>query len=179
MMRGNYSGTPTHCVTILQGIKAKMPNAQVEYIKGCEIENEYVQVPKMNKVKGTNGKEGFYSEYFASTDWTGNTVRTDNVTKIDFMTDGGYGFGAGVPSSDFTARYKGTFTSDFTGQLCFSVRGGNYKVLVDGNVVTERKPLSFKFTPGMQLTEEQRKELQANNPFGGGFGRFAVVKTSC
>ena len=172
MMRGNYSGTPTHCVTILQGIKAKMPNAQVEYIKGCEIENEYVQVPKMNKVKGTNGKEGFYSEYFASTDWTGNTVRTDNVTKIDFMTDGGYGFGAGVPSSDFTARYKGTFTSDFTGQLCFSVRGGNYKVLVDGNVVTERKPLSFKFTPGMQLTEEQRKELMANNPFGGGFGGF-------
>ncbi|MCQ2076086.1 MAG: glycoside hydrolase family 3 C-terminal domain-containing protein [Bacteroidaceae bacterium] len=170
MMRGNYSGTPTHCITILQGIKAKMPNAQVEYIKGCEIENEYIQVPKMKKVIGTNGKPGLYSEYFASPDWTGNTVRTDNVTKIDFMTDGGYGFGEGVPSSDFTARYTGKFTSDFTGELCFAVRANNYKVLVNGEVVTERKPLSFKYTPGMQLTEAQQQELRANR--GGGFGGF-------
>ena len=173
MIRGNYSGTPTHTVTILQGIKNKMPDAQVDYIRGCEIENEYIQVPKMQLIKGTNGKDGFYSEYYASTDWTGNTVRTDNVTKIDFMTDGGYGFGEGVPSSDFTARYTGKFTSDFTGDLSFAVRGGCYTVKVNGEVVTERKPLSFKFTPGMQLTEAQRQELMQNNPFGGGgFGGF-------
>ncbi len=27
MMRGNYSGVPTHCTTILEGLKKAMPNA--------------------------------------------------------------------------------------------------------------------------------------------------------
>ncbi|MBQ0022236.1 MAG: glycoside hydrolase family 3 C-terminal domain-containing protein [Prevotellaceae bacterium] len=166
MMRGNYSGTPTHCVTILQGIKNKMPNAQVDYIKGCEIENEYIQVPKMQLIKG-NGKDGFYCEYYASTDWTGNTVRTDNATTINYMTDGGYGFGAGVPSSDFTARYTGKFTSDFTGDLCISISGTSYTVMMDGDSIgsSNPKPLSFTFTPGMELTEAQRQELMASGMF--------------
>ena len=166
MMRGNYSGTPTHCVTILQGIKNKMPQAQVDYVRGCEIENEYIQVPKMQLVRG-NGKEGFYSEYFASTDWSGNPVRKENLTRINFMTDGGYGFGQGVPSHDFTARYTGKFTSDFTGQLCFAVSGTTYFVKVNGETIGEfnPKPLSFTFTPGMQLTEAQRQELQQSGMF--------------
>lgn len=166
MMRGNYSGTPTHCVTILQGIRAKVPEAQVDYIKGCEIENEYIQVPKMYLVKG-NGNDGFYSQYYASTDWTGNVVRTDNTTSINYMTDGGYGFGEGVPSSDFTARYTGKITSDFTGQLCFAVSGNEYIVKVNGDTIGDSrpKPLSFKFTPGMELTEAQRKELMESGMF--------------
>ncbi len=166
MMRGNYSGTPTHCVTILQGIKDKMPNAQVDYIQGCDIEKDYLQFPKMHLVNG-NGKKGFYAEYYASTDWTGETVRTENLTEINFMTDGGYGFGAGVPSSDFTARYTGKFTSDFDGQLCFSMNGTSYTVKVNGKTIGEfyPKPLSFKFVPGMELTDEQRKELMSSGLF--------------
>lgn len=136
MMRGNYSGTPTHCITLLQGIKDKMPNAQVDWIKGCDIENEYIMIPKMQLVKG-NGKDGFYAEYFASTDWSGNTVRTDNLTAINFMTDGGYGFGDGVPSSDFTARYTGKITADFTGDLCFAMSGTEYTVKVNGETIGE------------------------------------------
>ncbi len=166
MMRGNYSGTPTHCVTILQGIRAKVPEAQVDYIKGCEIESEYIQVPKMYLVKG-NGNDGFYSEYYATTDWTGKVVRTDNTTEINYMTDGGYGFGEGVPSSDFTARYTGKITSDFTGKLCFAVSGNSYTVKVNGDTIGDSrpKPLSFQFTPGMELTEAQRKELMESGMF--------------
>ena len=171
VLHGNYSGTPTHTVTILQGIKDKLPNAQVDYIHGCDIDNEYVQKPKMQLVSA-KGQPGFYSEYYASKDWTGNTVNTGNVTAINFTTDGGYGFGAGVPSSDFTARYTGEFKSDFTGQLSFSIRGNNYTLKVNDKVIADQnpKPLSFTYTPGMQLTEAQRQELMQNNPFGGGFG---------
>ena len=168
MMRGNYSGTPTHCVTLLQGIKDKMPNAQVDWIKGCDIENEFIMIPKMQLVKA-NGKDGFYAEYFASQDWTGETVRTDNLTSINMMTDGGYGFGEGVPSSDFSARYTGSMVSDFDGQLCISISGTQYVVKVNGETLAEfPKKLSFEFKMGMELTEAQRKELAES---GMGFGR--------
>ena len=166
MMRGNYSGTPTHCITLLQGIKDKLPGAQVDWIKGCDIENEYIMIPKMPLVKA-NGKDGFYAEYFASNDWTGETVRTDNLTAINFMTDGGYGFGDGVPSSDFTARYTGKVTPDFTGDLCLSINGTQYVVKINGETVAEfPKKLSFQFVPGMELTAEQQAELRASGAFG-------------
>ncbi|MCQ2246838.1 MAG: glycoside hydrolase family 3 C-terminal domain-containing protein [Bacteroidaceae bacterium] len=177
MMRGNYSGTPTHCITILQGIKDKMPNAQIDYIKGCEIENEYIQFPKMQLINA-NGKEGLYAEYFASTDWSGTPVRTENLTAINFMTDGGYGFGEGVPSSDFTARYTGKITADFTGELCFNISATSYSIKVNGETIGEffPKPLSFTFTPGMELTEEQQKELAASGIFRRFRGGEQVLK---
>jgi len=168
MMRGNYSGTPTHCVTLLQGIKDKMPNAQVDWIKGCDIENEYIMIPKMQLVNAEN-KAGFYAQYYASEDWSGETVRTENLTSINMMTDGGYGFGDGVPASDFTARYKGEMVSDFDGQLCVSVSGNEYEVKVNGESLSKFPvKLSFQFRPGMELTAEQQAELAAS---GMGFGR--------
>lgn len=171
MQRGNYSGSPTHCVTILQGIKDKMPNAEIKHIKGCEIDNDYIQIPKQTTA---NGEEGFHAEYFASTDWTGNIVNTGNVKRIDFMTDGGYGFGNNVPSHDFTARYTATLVADFTGELCLHLKGNNFTVKVNGKEIGgyNPKPLSFKFVPGMQLTDAQQKELAENNPFAMRMGKM-------
>lgn len=174
MQRGNYSGTPTHCVTILQGIKNKMPDAEVRYIRGCDIDNDYIQVPKTTVA---NGQEGFLAEYYASNDWTGNTVNVSNVKRIDFMTDGGYGFGNGVPSHDFTARYTGTMVADFTGQLSFQLKGNNFNVKINGESIGgyDPKPLSFKFVPGMELTEAQQKELRENSPWAARMGKTVTT----
>jgi len=166
MMRGNYSGTPTHCITILQGIRNKMPHAKVDYVKGCDIESEYVQFPKMQLVKA-EGKDGFLAEYYATKDWTGTVVNIENLTSINLTSDGGYGFGNGVPKSDFTARYSGQFVSDFTGELCIAINAPGYTVKVNGETLGEfyPKPLSFEFKPGMELTEAQRQELMQSGRF--------------
>ena len=37
VLLGNYNGTPSHSVTPLAGIRAKLPDAQVTYAKGCSI----------------------------------------------------------------------------------------------------------------------------------------------
>ena len=37
MQLGNYNGTPSSTVTILDGIKTKFPNAEIIYEKGCEV----------------------------------------------------------------------------------------------------------------------------------------------
>lgn len=36
MMWGNYNGTPSKTVTILEGIQQKLPSADVEYLPGCD-----------------------------------------------------------------------------------------------------------------------------------------------
>lgn len=36
MMWGNYNGTPSHTATILEGIRRKLPDAEVAYARGCD-----------------------------------------------------------------------------------------------------------------------------------------------
>lgn len=46
MMLGNYNGDPTHVVTILQGIRAAYPDAEINYERGCDLVEGFVALPK-------------------------------------------------------------------------------------------------------------------------------------
>ena len=46
MMLGNYNGDPTHVVTILDGIRAAYPDAEVTYERGCDLVEGFVAVPR-------------------------------------------------------------------------------------------------------------------------------------
>ena len=149
VMRGNYSGTPTHYVSILKGIQDKLPNAEIYFERGSEIENEYLQFPKTQLVSA-DGKPGFRAEYFDNTKLSGKPIVTAQVEKIDFRIEGGYGFGDGVPTSDFSARYSGDFVPDFTGNLCFDVRSNDCEVRVDGKTIGKSDFSSFFRRGGAQ-----------------------------
>lgn len=138
MMRGNYSGTPTHCTTILKGIQNKLPNTKIISEKGCEIENEYVQVAQSQNVKA-DGKLGFAAKYFNNNNFEGKAIVSRHDEKIEFATEGGYGFGAGVPTFNFSALYNAEYTPNFTGQVTFDIRtangnGNDYQLTVNGEV---------------------------------------------
>ena len=160
MMRGNYSGSPTHCITILQGLKNKLPNTRIISERGSEIDSDYLQIPQMHLVNH-DGQKGFFAQYYAKPDFSGEIINTSHAEVINFRTEGGYGFGKDVPASDFSAKYSGTYVPDFTGTLCFSVRGDSYVLKVNNKKIGEYVPkeLSFKYTPGMNLTEAQRREF--------------------
>ena len=134
IMRGNYSGTPTHYVSILKGIQDKMPDAEIYFERGSEISNDYLQFPKTELVTD-EGKPGFHADYYGNTKFAGKPVVSTHVDNIDFRADGGYGFGNGVPEADFSAVYTGVFVPDFTGNLCFEVRSNNCEILVDGKKI--------------------------------------------
>lgn len=159
MMRGNYSGSPTHCITILQGLKNKLPNTHIISERGSEIDSDYLQIPQKHLVKH-GAEKGFLAQYYATPDFSGKVINTSHAEAINFRTEGGYGFGKDVPSSGFSAKYSGTYIPDFTGTLCFSVRGDNYVLKVNNKKIGEYAPkeLSFKYTWGMELTEVQRRE---------------------
>ena len=46
VLLGNYSGKPTHSVSILDGIKSQFPNATISYISGIQfLRNDGDPVP--------------------------------------------------------------------------------------------------------------------------------------
>jgi beta-glucosidase len=68
VLLGNYNGTPTHTVSMLEGLKAEFPQAKITYVPGTQfLRNEGSPVP--NALLTTpEGKPGLKAEYG---DWTG------------------------------------------------------------------------------------------------------------
>ncbi|MGY5354599.1 glycoside hydrolase family 3 C-terminal domain-containing protein [Wenyingzhuangia sp. IMCC45467] len=87
---GNYSGNPSHPVTILQGIKNKLtPNTNVLYAQGTQLAKG---VPAMQVIPSIyfqteNGKQGLTAEYFNNKDWEGKPLFTRTDDQVNFNWD--------------------------------------------------------------------------------------------
>ena len=105
-----------------------------------------------------NGGAGLKAEYFNGTEFGGATVATVNYdqplslnTTSPALAHEDCAWVEGLNLTNFSARYNGSFTSDFTGDMVYTVRGsGKYTFKVNGETVAE----------------------QAGAPAGRGFGGF-------
>ena len=50
MLLGNYNGTPSSSVTILQGIRNAYPNAEVSFERGCDLVEGYVSLTNIERM---------------------------------------------------------------------------------------------------------------------------------
>jgi len=63
VLMGNYSGMPTHSVTVLDGLKAEFPNAKIRFVAGTQfLRNDGEPVPN-NLLTTPDGKPGLKAEY--------------------------------------------------------------------------------------------------------------------
>ncbi|MGC2639451.1 MAG: glycoside hydrolase family 3 N-terminal domain-containing protein, partial [Acidobacteriaceae bacterium] len=68
VLLGNYTGTPTHTVSMLDGLKAEFPNAKITYVPGTQfLRNDGSPVPN-GLLTTPNGKPGLNAEY---SNWEG------------------------------------------------------------------------------------------------------------
>ncbi len=68
VLLGNYNGTPTHTVSMLEGLKAEFPKAEITYVPGTQfLRNDGRPVPS-DLLTTPDGKPGLKAEYG---DWTG------------------------------------------------------------------------------------------------------------
>ncbi len=68
VLLGNYNGTPTHTVTLLEGLKAEFPHAAITYVPGTQfLRNDGNPVPS-HLLSTSDGKPGLQAEY---TPWQG------------------------------------------------------------------------------------------------------------
>ena len=62
VLLGNYNGTPTHTVTILEGMKAEFPNAQITFVRGTSFRRPGHADPRCG-LHHAAGKPGVKASY--------------------------------------------------------------------------------------------------------------------
>ncbi|MEI6753448.1 MAG: glycoside hydrolase family 3 C-terminal domain-containing protein [Paludibacter sp.] len=154
IMLSNYNGTPSSIVSILASIKAKLPQTNIIYNKGCDLVDKNVKSSLMDYVRSDN-KNGFRAEYYSGIKWEGAPIVTkEGVQQIKYDTGGGSVFEVGVPTQQFSSRYTGNFTAPSTGKIFFNMKSEEgYKLEVDGKVISEnnRKGSSVERTESMDV----------------------------
>ncbi len=128
VLLGNYNGFPSNPITPLQGIKDKLPNANIIYERGCELTEN---MPSFEIVGGSflytsesKTENGLLGEYFNNKDFNGNPAFTRVDNKVDFA------WWNGAPSKDFDpdnfgVRWSGVLIPEKSGQYFIGGYGFN------------------------------------------------------
>ena len=183
MLNGNYGGTPTaeHTHSILEGIKAAVPGAEVVYAKACEIMDEYNTTYHIDDF---NDGKGLFVEFFNNRTLSGEPAVTGYYDRLNFSTFGGYGFANGVNTNDVSVRISGRFVPDFTGPLNYALASdGDHVLTVNGKVVEKSvpgmpSPRGFGFrgaTPTKTFQVEAGKPYDIKIEYRQGSGQFAML----
>lgn len=124
MLWSNYNGFPSHTVTILDGIRKKVPGTEVIYELGCNHTNDFVIVDLGNHITSAAG-QGFACEYFNNMNFEGEPVYKGIAKELRYTTGGNTQFAPNVNLTQFTARFHGTFEAPETGEVEFKISGND------------------------------------------------------
>ena len=188
MLWGNYNGKPIKTITILNGIKTKLPTAAIVYDKACDlIENKVTESYFSNT--SINGKPGFKATYWNNRDRSGDIVSTDQIANpMKKTTAGDHEFASGVKLVGFSALYETEFAAPETEEIVFkSGATGHFELLVNGNSLvsydnwrTLPSRIPFKVEKGkkynLQIKYAQLNNWQANLEFD--FGKEVDIDFS-
>ncbi len=146
VLRGNYSGTPTHSTTIIDGIRKQFPGAVVSYTPGTKFLRNPTIIPA-SALKTAGGQPGVDAVYFNNKTLSGQPVASrveQQIGSAQFGFGGG-GRGAGQASrlpaevdanGDFSGRWAAVLTAPETGKCEFTINGnGGVRVTLDGKQI--------------------------------------------
>jgi len=130
---GNYNGTPVHTVTLLAGIRAKLPNAEIIYDRACDLAEDVVTESMIGQ-SSAGGHQGIKASYWNNRTREGAPVVTEQVVSpMALTTAGQHPFATGIPLQGFSARYETVFRPAKSGQLVFRVEAtGALELKVNG-----------------------------------------------
>ena len=139
MQWGNYNGIPAHTVTLLEAVRAKLPEGQIIYEPGCDrVDGKTLQ--SLFDECSINGKPGFLAEYWNNRDREGEVVATDQIsTPFHFATTGATTFAPGVEITNFSARYESVFRPSQFGDVAFRFQlDGEVTLIINGEQVARK-----------------------------------------
>lgn len=175
MMWGNYCGSPSHTVTILDGIRSKLPETEIIYDKGCDWVDNLVMYSYYDQC-AINGENGFTAEFWNNRDMSGEPVATGTYSNpLNFTTLGGTHFTPGVELRDFSAKFESVFTPKQSGKVTFYLAGDDgTRLYIDGKRVID----DWGHGPAKEKTYSMDVEAGKSYPIvleywqGGGVGEL-------
>jgi beta-glucosidase len=137
MLWANYNGFPTHTVTILEGIRNKVPDTEVIYELGCNHAADFVIQDLGNHITSPAG-QGFASEFYNNTEFKGEAVYKGLASQLHYTTGGNTQFAPNVNLTNFTARFTGEFEAPETEQVEIKLSGNDaFRLFIGDEKVAE------------------------------------------
>lgn len=180
MLWGNYNGKPIRTITILEGIKSKLPSSKLLYDKGCDLVEDKVTQSYFDKCS-FDGKKGIKATYWNNKNLEGDIVATVQITDpIKLTTAGQHELASGVNLERFSAKYETEFQAPQTEEIVFKGGAtGHFELLVNGKSLTKYDNwrtlparLPFKVEAGkkykIEILYAQMNDWQANIEFNFG-----------
>jgi beta-glucosidase len=137
---GGYSGPGNGVVTILDGIRAKVPGARVQFARGPgRVSRDVVPVPSEQLSATDSGRtvRGLKGEYWDNTRLAGSP----RLVRIDRQVDFGWTLnapGRGIPFDWYSVRWTGAVTIPPGGVRRIGVEGNDgYRLWLDGTLVVD------------------------------------------
>ena len=134
---GNYSGYSKHGVTVLQGLRNKLPNAEINYAPGCELSPRF---PVMEIIPAeclftdkSKSQHGLTAEYFDN-DSLGGTPKYKQIdANIDFVWWNEAP--SGLNPDGFSVRWEGWLEADQAGDFALGCEGFyGFKMWINDNL---------------------------------------------
>ena len=136
MLWGNYNGTPVRTITVLDGIKLKVPAKKITYERACDIVDSKVIVSFAPECS-IDGRQGFKASYWNNTTLAGDPVADQRLSSpLRLATEGKNELAPGVKLEGFSARFETEFTAPQTEEIVFRCGvAGSFELLVNGESV--------------------------------------------
>jgi beta-glucosidase len=138
---GNYNGTPSRVVSVLEGLKAEFPQAQITFVPGTQFLRTDGEIVPESVLTTAEGKPGLTATFSTGGGFwdKGTVLATTQVNTVDVKTKQ-------LPPETvgkfpLAVRWEGFFTAPETGEYSIGVRakGNSAMVMIDG------KPLAMEY----------------------------------
>ncbi len=139
---GNYVGTPLFPVTPLDGMMRQFRASPILYAQGSTLAAG-VSVPVPRTAFGLN--QGLKTEFFATPDWTGRPVATQNQPEVQTDWENAHPVRE-IETSNYSVRWSGAIAVPAPGHYVFTLESGDsfpyspaesYRFMLDGKVLSE------------------------------------------
>jgi beta-glucosidase len=138
---GNYNGTPSHTVSVLEGLKAEFPQAQITFVPGTQFLRTDGDIVPESALTTPDGKPGLTVTFSTGGGFMdkGTVFATKQVSTVDLKTEGVPQEAAG--KFPLTVTWEGFITAPETGEYSIGVRAKGNSVMV----MAGGKPLAMEY----------------------------------
>jgi beta-glucosidase len=137
VLHGNYSGTASHAVTVLEGIRKQFAGAQVSFQSGTDFLRELPVIPT-SVLSTDDEKPGLKGEYFAQDlSGTPQVVRVDPYVDLQTYHPDPHALPVPADMKDFSVRWTGFLKPTESGTYQVGLMGSMQRLWIDGKLVVD------------------------------------------
>jgi len=144
---GNYNGSPSHTVSVLEGLKSEFPEARITFVPGTQFLRTDGDPIPASALTTPEGRPGVTAKFTSGGGFMGGgtPLATKTMNTIDLT-------GEGVPQEaagkfPLSVTWDGFLTATESGEYSIGVRakGNSAMIMIDG------KPLAMEYLDGEHL----------------------------